>query len=85
PVLPAPPRSSLPFLPAQPAKVKKMDREPLPPGQSRVFIIGFENFSFYYLPRRARIVSRRQAPTPNWTPPSKNSRAEGEDAPPTGA
>ena len=64
---------------------KKMDREPLPAGQSRVFIIGFENFSFYYLPRRSRIVSRRQAPSLNWTPPPKNSRGEGEDAPPTGA
>ena len=39
-----------------------MARETLPSGPSRVFIIGFENFSFYYLPRRARIVSRRQAP-----------------------
>ena len=39
-----------------------MDREPLPSGPSRVFIIGFKDFSFYYLPRRARIVSRRKAP-----------------------
>ena len=61
-----------------------MDREPLPTGQSRVFIIGFENFSFYYLPRRARIVSRRQPPTLNWTPPSKNSHSEEEDTPSTG-
>jgi len=45
-----------------------MDKESLPRGQSRVFIIGFENFSFYYLPRRARIVSRRQAPTLDWKP-----------------
>jgi len=38
-----------------------MQQDPLPAGQSRVFIIGFENFSFYFLPRRSRIVSRRTA------------------------
>lgn len=39
-----------------------MEQEPLPGAQSRVFILGFDDFSFYFLPRRSRIVSRRAAP-----------------------
>ncbi|MFP6739526.1 MAG: hypothetical protein VCD34_12395 [Planctomycetota bacterium] len=55
-----------------------MQQDPLPAGQSRVFILGFDNFSFYFLPRRSRIVSRRTTPSLD-QPADTGHAATGED------
>ncbi|MEC9352549.1 MAG: hypothetical protein VYD81_04465 [Planctomycetota bacterium] len=60
-----------------------MQQDPLPTGQSRVFIIGFDNFSFYFLPRRSRIVSRRTGPALDQPAETGQDAAGGSLAAPT--